>query len=70
MLPVLSLVSEAELHCNSIVKTELKASGRSLSALLLPYPVHQAADILICKANLVPVGKDNLPLMSPRGAAT
>jgi tryptophanyl-tRNA synthetase len=32
-----------------------------LSGLLLTYPVHQAADILFCKGNLVPVGKDNLP---------
>jgi tryptophanyl-tRNA synthetase len=28
---------------------------------MLTYPVHQAADILFCKANLVPVGKDQLP---------
>ena len=33
----------------------------SVSAQLLTYPVHQAADILFCKGNLVPVGKDNLP---------
>ena len=32
-----------------------------MSGLLLTYPVHQAADILFCKGNLVPVGKDNLP---------
>jgi len=32
-----------------------------MSGLLLTYPVHQAADILFCKANLVPVGKDQLP---------
>jgi len=25
------------------------------------YPVHQAADILFCKASVVPVGKDQLP---------
>ena len=25
------------------------------------YPVHQACDILFCKANVVPIGKDNLP---------
>jgi tryptophanyl-tRNA synthetase len=37
------------------------ASGRALSGLLLTYPVHQAADILFCKADLVPVGKDQLP---------
>jgi tryptophanyl-tRNA synthetase len=61
ILPFLSLVSEAELHRNPTVKAELAASGRTLSALLLTYPVHQAADILFCKGNLVPVGKDNLP---------
>ncbi|WP_032404640.1 tryptophan--tRNA ligase [Rhodococcus fascians] len=61
MLPFLSLVTEAELHRNPTVKAELAASGRALSGLLLTYPVHQAADILFCKANVVPVGKDQLP---------
>ena len=28
---------------------------------MFAYPVHQAADILFCHANLVPVGKDQLP---------
>ena len=61
MLPFLSLVTEAELHRNPTVKAEHAASGRALSGLLLTYPVHQAADILSCRADLVPVGKDNLP---------
>lgn len=61
LLPFLSLVTEAELHRNPTVKAELAASGRALSGLLLTYPVHQAADILFCKGNLVPVGKDQLP---------
>ncbi|HET7415788.1 MAG TPA: tryptophan--tRNA ligase [Arthrobacter sp.] len=61
LLPFLSLVTEAELHRNPTVKAELAASQRALSGLLLTYPVHQAADILFCKGNLVPVGKDNLP---------
>lgn len=61
LLPFLSLVTEAELHRNPTVKSEAEASGRALSGLLLTYPVHQAADILFCKGNLVPVGKDNLP---------
>lgn len=61
LLPFLSLITEAELHRNPTVKVELAASGRALSGLLLTYPVHQAADILFCKGNLVPVGKDNLP---------
>lgn len=61
MLPFLSLVTEAELHRNPTVKAEALASGRALSGLLLSYPVHQAADILFCRGNVVPVGKDNLP---------
>ena len=61
MLPFLSLVTEAELHRNPTVKSEMEASGHALTGLLLTYPVHQACDILFCKANVVPVGKDNLP---------
>ena len=62
MLPFLSLVTESELHRNPTVKSELEASdGRAMSGLMLTYPVHQAADILFCKANLVPVGQDQLP---------
>jgi len=62
MLPFLSLVTDSELRRNPTVKTEYEASGgRPMSGLLLTYPVHQAADILFCKANLVPVGKDQLP---------
>jgi tryptophanyl-tRNA synthetase len=34
---------------------------RSVSGLMFTYPVHQAADILFCKGNLVPVGQDQLP---------
>ncbi|MBM7825813.1 tryptophanyl-tRNA synthetase [Arcanobacterium pluranimalium] len=62
MLPFLSLVTDAELRRNPTVKAELDATnGRPMSGLLLTYPVHQAADILFCKANIVPVGKDQLP---------
>lgn len=62
MLPFLSLVSVAELERNPTVKEEIEASRRSsVSGLMLTYPVHQAADILFCKADLVPVGKDQLP---------
>lgn len=61
LLPFLSLVTDSELRRNPTVKAELEASDRPLSGLLLTYPVHQAADILFCKGNLVPVGKDNLP---------
>ena len=61
MLPFLSLVTVAELQRNPTVKSELADSERPLSALLLNYPVHQAADILFCHADLVPVGRDQLP---------
>ncbi|GAA3968557.1 tryptophan--tRNA ligase [Actinomadura viridis] len=62
MLPFLSLVSVAELRRNPTVKEEIEASGQAtVSGLMFTYPVHQAADILFCKADLVPVGKDQLP---------
>jgi len=62
MLPFLSLVSVPELRRNPTVKAEIAMSNQqSVSGLMLTYPVHQAADILFCKANLVPVGKDQLP---------
>lgn len=61
MLPFLSLVSEAELERNPTVKAEQQASGHALTGLLLTYPVHQACDILFCKGNIVPVGRDQLP---------
>lgn len=61
MLPFLSLVTEAELLRNPTVKAEQEASGHTLTGLLLTYPVHQACDILFCKGNIVPVGKDQLP---------
>ncbi|MBR5259082.1 MAG: tryptophan--tRNA ligase [Eggerthellaceae bacterium] len=61
MLPFLSLCTEAELMRNPTVKSEQEASGHALTGLLLTYPVHQACDILFCKGNVVPVGKDQLP---------
>jgi tryptophanyl-tRNA synthetase len=62
LLPFLSLVSVPELSRNPTVKDEIAHSRRrGVSGLMLTYPVHQAADILFCKANLVPVGQDQLP---------
>jgi tryptophanyl-tRNA synthetase len=62
VLPFLGLVSVAELQRNPTVKAETEAAGdRAMSGLMLTYPVHQAADILFCGANLVPVGRDQLP---------
>src|ERR1022692_315723 len=62
MLPFLSLLSVAEVGRNPTVKEEFSATGGAvMSALMFTYPVHQAADILACRANLVPVGQDQLP---------
>jgi tryptophanyl-tRNA synthetase len=62
LLPFLSLVSVAEVARNPTVKAEIAATaGAATSALMFAYPVHQAADILFCRANLVPVGRDQLP---------
>jgi tryptophanyl-tRNA synthetase len=62
LLPFLSLVSIAEIGRNPTVKDEIAAAGSpAVSGLMFSYPVHQAADILFCRANLVPVGKDQLP---------
>ena len=61
ILPFLSLITEAELERNPTVKAEQEASGHALTGLLLTYPVHQACDILFCKGNIVPVGRDQLP---------
>ena len=58
---MLPFVSEAELLRNPTVKAEQEASGHELTGLLLTYPVHQACDILFCKGNVVPVGRDQLP---------
>src|ERR1022692_2467564 len=62
MLPFLSLLSVAEVGRNPTVKEEVSATGGAgMSGLVVTYPVHQAADILACRANLVPVGQDQLP---------
>jgi tryptophanyl-tRNA synthetase len=62
LLPFLTLVTMAELDRNPTVKEEIAAAGlKSINAGMYTYPVHQAADILFCKATVVPVGKDQLP---------
>jgi len=62
LLPFLTLVTMAELDRNPTVKEEIQAAGlKRVNAGMYTYPVHQAADILFCKGNLVPVGKDQLP---------
>lgn len=62
MVPFLTLVSNAELSRNPTVKEEIQTAGlKSVNAGMYTYPVHQAVDILFCKSNVVPVGKDQLP---------
>jgi tryptophanyl-tRNA synthetase len=62
LLPFLTLVTMAELNRNPTVKEEIQAAGQQrINAGMYTYPVHQAADILFCKGNVVPVGKDQLP---------
>jgi tryptophanyl-tRNA synthetase len=51
-----------ELDRNPTVKEEIDAAGlTTVNAAMYTYPVHQAADILFCKGNVVPVGRDQLP---------
>jgi tryptophanyl-tRNA synthetase len=62
LLPFMSLVTTAELDRNPTVKEEINGAGlRQVNALMYTYPIHQAADILFCKGNVVPVGRDQLP---------
>ena len=62
MIPFLTLVSNAELSRNPTVKEEIESAGlKNVNAGMYTYPVHQACDILFCKGNVVPVGKDQLP---------
>ncbi len=59
----LNLVTLARLKRNPTVKDEMKQKGygEEVNAGFLVYPISQAADILFCKANVVPVGEDQLP---------
>lgn len=61
----LNLVTVNRLRRNPTVKAELQAQGfeETIPAGFLMYPVSQAADITIVKAQLVPVGEDQLPMI-------
>jgi tryptophanyl-tRNA synthetase len=62
LVPFLTLVGMGELDRNPTVKEEIEAAGlTTVNAAMYTYPVHQAADILFCKGNVVPVGRDQLP---------
>ncbi len=56
------LVTVNTLRHNPTVKTEMQQYGyKDVTYGFLGYPVSQAADIAFCKADLVPVGEDQLP---------
>ncbi|MCC4423371.1 tryptophan--tRNA ligase [Limosilactobacillus reuteri] len=61
----LNLVTVARLRRNPTVKTEIKQKkfGESVPAGFFTYPVSQAADITAFKADTVPVGDDQEPML-------
>lgn len=61
----MNLVTLERVLRNPTVKSEIKAKGfgKSVPSGFAMYPVSQAADILFVNANLVPVGKDQLPMV-------
>lgn len=61
----LNLVTVSRLERNPTVKAEIqqKHFKRSIPAGFFTYPVSQAADITAFKANLVPVGDDQEPML-------
>jgi tryptophanyl-tRNA synthetase len=61
----LNLVTLGRLERNPTVKSEIQQKGfsDSIPVGFLCYPVSQAADITILKAELVPVGEDQLPMI-------
>lgn len=61
----LNFVSVARLERNPTIKAEIRQRGfgRELPAGFLCYPVAQAADITGFKANVVPVGEDQIPMI-------
>ena len=61
----MNLVTLARLQRNPTVKAEIKQKNFELSLPMgfLTYPVSQTADITAFKANTVPVGEDQLPML-------
>lgn len=61
----LNLVTLARLRRNPTVKNEMKQKGfgENVPVGFLAYPVSQAADILFCGSNIIPVGADQLPVI-------
>ena len=61
----MNLVTVNRLKRNPTVKSEIeqKGFGESIPTGFLVYPVNQVADITAFKADLVPVGEDQLPMI-------
>ncbi len=61
----MNLVTVSRLYRNPTVKEEIKLRGfeDSIPAGFFTYPVSQTADITAFKANIVPVGDDQLPMI-------
>ena len=61
----LNLVTVSRLERNPTIKTEIAQKGfeESVPACFLCYPVSQTADITAFKAEVVPVGEDQLPIL-------
>lgn len=62
----MDMVSVSRLQRNPTVKTEVKMrgfSGDSIPVGFFTYPISQAADIALFKANTVPAGEDQEPML-------
>lgn len=61
----MNLVTVSRLERNPTVKSEIKLRdfNTSIPVGFMTYPISQAADITAFKANIVPVGEDQLPMI-------
>lgn len=61
----MNLVTVSRLQRNPTVKSEIQLRNfeESIPVGFFTYPISQAADITFCKANVVPVGEDQLPMI-------
>lgn len=61
----MNLVTVSRLQRNPTVKTEIKQKNfeKSIPVGFFCYPISQAADITAFKANIIPVGDDQLPMI-------
>ena len=61
----MNLVTVSRLERNPTVKSEIQMRNfeRSIPVGFFTYPISQAADITAFKANVVPVGEDQMPMI-------